>query len=71
MLEKLSLFSLNGLWSNGHWSYLCENGLVCSRGTFVFKMMRLSFSCKLDWSSYMIAIAKTATKKIGTLIRTK
>ena len=34
-----------------------------------FKMLGLTFSCKLDWSSYMISIAKTASKKNGALIR--
>ena len=33
-----------------------------------FKMLRLSFSSKLDWGSYIISIAKTASKKIGALI---
>ena len=30
-----------------------------------FKMLRLTFSSKLDWGSYIISIAKTASKKIG------
>ena len=30
--------------------------------------MRLTFSSKLDWGSYIIPIAETATKKIGVLI---
>ena len=34
-----------------------------------FKMLGLTFSSKLDWGSYIISIAKTATKKIGALIR--
>ena len=34
-----------------------------------FKMLGLTFSSKLDWGSYMIYIAKTASKKIGALIR--
>ena len=33
-----------------------------------FKMLGLSFSSKLDWGSYIISIAKTASKKIGALI---
>ena len=33
-----------------------------------FKMMGLTFSSKLDWGSYIISIAKTASKKIGALI---
>ena len=31
-------------------------------------MVGLTFSSKLDWASYIIAIAKTASKKIGALI---
>ena len=34
-----------------------------------FKMLGLTFSSKLDWGSYIISIAKTASKKIGVLIR--
>ena len=32
-------------------------------------MLGMTFSSQLDWSSYIIAIAKTASKKIGALIR--
>ena len=34
-----------------------------------FKILRLTFSSKLDLGSYIISIAKTASKKIGALIR--
>ena len=34
-----------------------------------FKMLRLTFSPKLDWGFYIISIAKTASKKIRALIR--
>ena len=34
-----------------------------------FKMLGLNFSSKLDWDSYIISIAKDASKKIGALIR--
>ena len=34
-----------------------------------FKMLGLTFSSKLDWSSCIVSIAKTASKKIGALIR--
>ena len=34
-----------------------------------FKMLGLTFSSKLDWGSYIISIAKTASEKIGALIR--
>ena len=33
-----------------------------------FKMLGLTFSSKLHWSSYIISIAKTSSKKIGALI---
>ena len=33
-----------------------------------FKMLGLTFSSKLDWGSYIISIAKTASKKIGAVI---
>ena len=32
-------------------------------------MLELTSSSKLDWASYIISIAKTASKKIGALIR--
>ena len=36
-----------------------------------FKMLGFTFSSKLDWCSYIISIAKTASKKIGVLIRSR
>ena len=33
-----------------------------------FKMLGLTLSSKLDWGSYVISIAKTASKKIEALI---
>ena len=34
-----------------------------------FKILGLTFSSKLDWASYIVSIAKIASKKIGALIR--
>ena len=34
-----------------------------------FKKLGLTFCSKLAWDSYIISIAKTASKKIGALIR--
>ena len=34
-----------------------------------FMMLGLTFSSKLDWGSYIVFIPKTASKKIGALIR--
>ena len=33
-----------------------------------FKMLKFLFNSKLYWSSYFISIAKTAFKKIGTMV---
>ena len=33
-----------------------------------FKMLGLTLSSKLDWGSYIVSLAKTASKKIGALI---
>ena len=33
------------------------------------KMLGLTLSSELDWGSYIVSIAKTASKKIGALIR--
>ena len=33
-----------------------------------FKMLGLTFCYKLDWCAYIISIAKSASKKIGSLI---
>ena len=43
------------------------DGSVLEEKSF-FKMLGLTFSSELDWGSYIISIAKTATKKIGGLI---
>ena len=43
------------------------NGSVLKENSS-FKMVGLTFSSKLDWSSYIIYIAKTVSKKIGVLI---
>ena len=34
-----------------------------------FRILGLNFSSKLDWGSYIISVGKTASKKIGALIR--
>ena len=38
------------------------------KGNSSLKMLGLTFSSKLDLGSYIISIAKTASKKIGALI---
>ena len=36
---------------------------------YSFKMLGLNLSSNLDWGTYIDSIAKTASKKIGALIR--
>ena len=44
-----------------------RDGSVLEEKSF-FKMLGLTLSSKLDWGSYIIFIAETASKKIGALI---
>ena len=44
------------------------NGSVLEKKSS-FKMLKLTFSSKLDWGSYITYIAKTGPKKTGALIR--
>ena len=51
-------------WSNNNGSIDVKmDGSVLAEKSF------LTFSSKLDWDSYIISIAKTASQKIGSLIR--
>ena len=61
MLEKFNWFRLTVLITNTGGSALEEKSYI--------KMLGLTFSSKLDWNSYIISIAKIASKKIGALIR--
>ena len=55
-------------WSNNNGSIDVKmDGSVLDEKSS-FKMLGLTFSSKLDWGSYIISIAKTASKKIGALI---
>ena len=56
-------------WSNNNGSIDAKMGGSILEEKSSFKMMGLTFSSKLDWGSYIISIAKTASKKIGALIR--
>ena len=64
MLGKLSWFRFTGLIT----MVLLMGGSILEEKSS-FKMLGLTFSSKLDWGSYIISIAKTASKKIGALIR--
>ena len=56
-------------WSNNNGSIDVKIGGSVLEEKSSFKLLGLTFSSKLDWGSYIISIAKTASKKIGALIR--
>ena len=49
--------------SNSNGSIDVKNDVSVLDEKSYFKMLRLTFSSKLDWGSYIISIAKTASKK--------
>ena len=51
-------------WSNNNGSIDVKTDGFILEEKSSFKMLELTFFCKLDWSSYIISIAKTASKKI-------
>ena len=56
-------------WFNNNGSIDVKMGGSILEEKSSFKMLGLTFSSKLEWGSYIISIAKTASKKIGALIR--
>ena len=64
--RKTQLVSFN--WSKNTGAIDVKmDGSVLEENTF-FKMLGLTFSSKLDWGTYIVSIAKIASKKIGALI---
>ena len=64
---KTQLVSLDRSNNNGSIDVKIGGSILEEKSSF--KMLGLTFSSKLDWGSYIISIAKTASKKIGALIR--
>ena len=67
MLGKLSRFFFDRFNNNCFIAVKMDESVLEEKSSF--KMLGLTFSSKLDWSSYIISITKTASKKIGALIR--
>ena len=63
---KTQLVSFDRSNNNGAIDVKMDGSVLEEKSSF--KMLRLTFPSKLDWSSYIISIAKTASKKIGALI---
>ena len=51
-------------WSNSNGSIDVKNDVSVLDEKSYFKMLRLTFSSKLDWGSYIISVTKTASKKL-------
>ena len=64
MLGKLN-FCLTGLFT-GSIDVKMDGSFLEEKPSF--KMLGSTFSSKLDWGSYIISIAKTASKKIGASV---
>ena len=67
MLEKLNyIFSFDRSKNTGAIDVKMDGSVLEEKKSF--KMLGLTFSSKLDWGSYIVSIAKIASKKIGALI---
>ena len=64
--EKIQLVSFDQSNNTGAIDVKMDGSVIEEKSSF--KMLGLPFSSKLDWGSYIISIAKTASKKIGVLI---
>ena len=60
---KTQLVSFDRSNNNGSIDVKMDGSVLEEKSSF--KMLGLTFSSKLDWRSYIISIAKTASKKIG------
>ena len=63
---KTQLVSFDWFNNNGSIDVKMDRSVLEEKSSF--KMLGLNFSSKLDWGSYIISIAKSASKKIGALI---
>ena len=64
---KTQLVSFDWSNNNGSIGVKMDGSVLEEQSTL--KMLGLNFSSKLDWGSYIISFAKTASKKIGALLR--
>ena len=62
VLKKLNWYRLTGVITNNAIDVKID-GFVREE-KLSFKMLGLTFSSKLDWGSYIISIAKKASKRI-------
>ena len=65
--DKTQLVLFDWSYNNGSIDVKMDGSVLEEKSSF--KMLGLSFSSKLDWGSYIISIAKAASRKIGALVR--
>ena len=65
--EKTQLVSFDRFNNNSSIDVKMDGFVLEEKSSF--KMLGLTFSSKLNWGSYIISIARTASKNIGDLIR--
>ena len=63
---KTQLVSFNRSNNNGSVDVKMNGSVLEEKSSF--KVLGLTFSSKMDWGSYIISIAKAASKKTGALI---
>ena len=63
--RKAQLISFDRSYNIGFIDVTTDGSVLEEKSSF--KMLELIFSSKLDWDSYIISIAKTASNKIGAL----
>ena len=66
-IGKTQLVSFDRSNGNGSIDVKMDGSVLEEKSSF--KILDLTFSSKLDWGFYIISIAKTASKKIGAVIR--
>ena len=63
---KTQLFSFDHSNNTGSIDVKMDRSALEEKSSF--EMLGLTYCSKLDWGSYIISLAKTASKKIGALI---
>ena len=64
---KTELVSFDRLNNTGSIDVKMDGSVLEEKSSF--KILGLTFSCKLDWGFNVISIAKSPSKKIGAIIR--
>ena len=67
MQGKRNWFLFDRSYNNGSIDVKMDGSVLEEKS--LFEMLGLTFSSTLDWGSYIISVAKTASKKIRALIR--